>query len=199
MADGEDRAERAAARNRLLRARGRAQRRRHRRRRGHLVQNLTCADRHHGRRDGNRPDRGHANRVGVATAARELVVRVRATNRYARGLPGATPGRARGGDRGRVRSAPATRRRDSLQARRRELGRPKPRRRRRLPNCLAAARRHGRSHRVVPTGATISSVLNPTGFDTSWYVEYGATTQYGLRTAAQPAGAGTADVAVGGD
>jgi phosphodiesterase/alkaline phosphatase D-like protein len=46
------------------------------------------------------------------------------------------------------------------------------------------------------TAATIAGVVNPAGVDTSWYVDYGATTQYGLRTAAQPAGAGTADLAV---
>jgi Ca2+-binding RTX toxin-like protein len=46
------------------------------------------------------------------------------------------------------------------------------------------------------TAATIAGVVNPAGVDTSWYVDYGETTQYGLRTAAQPAGAGATDVAV---
>jgi Ca2+-binding RTX toxin-like protein len=46
------------------------------------------------------------------------------------------------------------------------------------------------------TAATIAGAVNPAGVDTSWYVDYGATTQYGLRTAPQPAGAGAVDVAV---
>jgi Ca2+-binding RTX toxin-like protein len=46
------------------------------------------------------------------------------------------------------------------------------------------------------TAATIGGTINPVGLDTSWFVEYGATTQYGFRTLPQRAGAATADVAV---
>ena len=45
---------------------------------------------------------------------------------------------------------------------------------------------------IEPTAATVAGVVSPNGVSTSWYVEYGRTTSYGLQTRAASAGSGTA-------
>jgi hypothetical protein len=49
---------------------------------------------------------------------------------------------------------------------------------------------------VGATTATVSGTVNPGGVSTTWYVEYGASTAYGLKTASSGAGSGTANVPV---
>jgi phosphodiesterase/alkaline phosphatase D-like protein len=54
----------------------------------------------------------------------------------------------------------------------------------------------GAASAIGPTSATANGTVDPNGAETTWYVEYGATTEYGLRTADKSAGAGTAATAV---
>jgi hypothetical protein len=54
----------------------------------------------------------------------------------------------------------------------------------------------GDTSQVGPTAVRVHGVVNPQGQDTTWYVEYGQTTSYGLQTPPQSAGSGTSDVAV---
>ncbi len=54
----------------------------------------------------------------------------------------------------------------------------------------------GAASGVGPTGATVGGTVNPNGQPTTWYVEYGTTTAYGSKTAAQDAGSGTTSKAV---
>ncbi len=49
---------------------------------------------------------------------------------------------------------------------------------------------------IAPTTATVSGTVNPNGTATTWYVEYGTSTNYGTKTAAVSAGSGTTGVAV---
>jgi len=49
----------------------------------------------------------------------------------------------------------------------------------------------GTASGVGPTGATVGGTVNPNGQPTTWYVEYGTSTSYGSKTAAQDAGSGT--------
>ena len=49
---------------------------------------------------------------------------------------------------------------------------------------------------IAPTTATVSGTVNPNGTATTWYVEYGTSTNYGTKTAAVSAGSGTTAVAV---
>lgn len=49
---------------------------------------------------------------------------------------------------------------------------------------------------VGPTSATLQGGVNPEGEATTWYVEYGTETEYGLTTPVQDAGAGTEPVDV---
>ncbi|HEY2654214.1 MAG TPA: fibronectin type III domain-containing protein, partial [Solirubrobacteraceae bacterium] len=54
----------------------------------------------------------------------------------------------------------------------------------------------GDTNQVSPTAVRVHGVVNPQGQDTTWYVEYGQTTNYGTQTAPQSAGSGTSNVAV---
>lgn len=54
----------------------------------------------------------------------------------------------------------------------------------------------GATAAVSPSGATVTGTVNPRGAVTSYHVEYGTTTSYGLKSADADAGAGTADVRV---
>jgi hypothetical protein len=54
----------------------------------------------------------------------------------------------------------------------------------------------GSAESVTQTTATVTGSVNPGGAATTYYVELGTTTAYGLRTADQPAGAGTDPVSV---
>jgi hypothetical protein len=49
---------------------------------------------------------------------------------------------------------------------------------------------------IGPTTATVSGSVNPNGATTTWYVEYGTSTNYGSKTSATSAGAGTSSVSV---
>ena len=49
---------------------------------------------------------------------------------------------------------------------------------------------------IAPTTATVSGTVNPNGTATTWYVEYGTSTNYGTKTAAVSAGSGTTGLAV---
>jgi hypothetical protein len=49
---------------------------------------------------------------------------------------------------------------------------------------------------VGPTTATVSGSVNPNGATTTWYVEYGTSTNYGSKTATANAGSGTSSVAI---
>jgi hypothetical protein len=49
---------------------------------------------------------------------------------------------------------------------------------------------------VGPTTATVSGSVNPNGTATTWYVEYGTSTNYGSKTSSTSAGSGTSSVAV---
>lgn len=49
---------------------------------------------------------------------------------------------------------------------------------------------------VGPTTATVSGAVNPNGTATTWYVEYGTSTNYGSKTSATSAGAGTTSSSV---
>ena len=49
---------------------------------------------------------------------------------------------------------------------------------------------------IEPTSATVAGVVSPNGVSTSWYVEYGRTTSFGLRTRSASAGSGTAGLGV---
>jgi hypothetical protein len=49
---------------------------------------------------------------------------------------------------------------------------------------------------IAATTATLSGTLNPNGAATTWYFEYGKDTNYGAKTPAANAGAGTANVGV---
>jgi hypothetical protein len=51
---------------------------------------------------------------------------------------------------------------------------------------------------VGVTSATASGTVNPNGQSTSWYFEYGTSTNYGKKTASRSAGSGTANVQVSG-
>ena len=44
---------------------------------------------------------------------------------------------------------------------------------------------------IAPTTATVSGTVNPNGTATTWYVEYGTSTNYGTKTATVSAGSGT--------
>ena len=44
---------------------------------------------------------------------------------------------------------------------------------------------------ITPTSAVVTGEVNPNGRATSWWFEYGTTTSYGIKTAAQNGGAGT--------
>ena len=54
----------------------------------------------------------------------------------------------------------------------------------------------GAASSVGPTSATVGGTLDPNGQSTTWWVEYGTSTSYGSKTAAQDAGSGTASKAV---
>jgi phosphodiesterase/alkaline phosphatase D-like protein len=54
----------------------------------------------------------------------------------------------------------------------------------------------GAASAIGPTAATANGTVDPNGAETTWYVEYGTTTTYGLRTADKSAGTGTAATAV---
>ena len=47
-----------------------------------------------------------------------------------------------------------------------------------------------------PTSATLTGTVNPNGRETTWYFEYGTNTNYGTKTPAKNAGAGTSAMAV---
>jgi phosphodiesterase/alkaline phosphatase D-like protein len=49
---------------------------------------------------------------------------------------------------------------------------------------------------VAPTTATVSGSVNPNGSATTWYVEYGTSTNYGTKTSSASAGSGTTGQAV---
>ena len=49
---------------------------------------------------------------------------------------------------------------------------------------------------IEPTSATVAGVVTPNGVSTSWYVEYGRTTSFGLHTRSASAGSGTASLGV---
>jgi Ca2+-binding RTX toxin-like protein len=49
----------------------------------------------------------------------------------------------------------------------------------------------GAATAVGPAAATVSGTVNPNGRSTSWWVEYGPTTAYGLRTSSRSVGSGT--------
>src|SRR5438128_10403848 len=49
---------------------------------------------------------------------------------------------------------------------------------------------------VGPTTATVSGSVNPNGTATTWYVEYGTSTSYGSKTAAESIGSGTSTAAI---
>jgi phosphodiesterase/alkaline phosphatase D-like protein len=52
----------------------------------------------------------------------------------------------------------------------------------------------GSPSQITSTGATISGVVNPNGFQTSYHFEYGTTTAYGHSSASFSAGAGNSNV-----
>lgn len=54
----------------------------------------------------------------------------------------------------------------------------------------------GGASSVGATSATVSGQVNPNGRATTWWVEYGTTTAYGLRSASRSAGSGTGAVSV---
>jgi len=49
---------------------------------------------------------------------------------------------------------------------------------------------------IGPTTATVLRTVNPNGTATTWHVEYGTSTTYGLQTTPASAGSGTSSVAV---
>ena len=49
----------------------------------------------------------------------------------------------------------------------------------------------GSARSVTASAATLTGTVDPNGRPTTWYVEYGTSTSYGSRTAAQSAGSGT--------
>jgi hypothetical protein len=49
---------------------------------------------------------------------------------------------------------------------------------------------------IEPTSATVAGVVSPNGVSTSWYVEYGRTTNFGLRTRSARAESGIASLGV---
>jgi hypothetical protein len=49
---------------------------------------------------------------------------------------------------------------------------------------------------VGTTTATVSGGVNPNGTATTWYVEYGTSTNYGLKTSSASAGSGTSSISV---
>jgi hypothetical protein len=49
---------------------------------------------------------------------------------------------------------------------------------------------------IEPTSATVAGLVSPNGVSTSWYVEYGRTTNFGLRTRSAGAGSGIASLGV---
>ena len=49
---------------------------------------------------------------------------------------------------------------------------------------------------IEPTSATVAGVVSPNGVSTSWYVEYGRTTSFGLHTRSASAGSGTVGLGV---
>jgi len=53
----------------------------------------------------------------------------------------------------------------------------------------------GPRHGDRPTTATVSGTVNPNGTATTWHVEYGTSTTYGLQTTPASAGSGTSSVA----
>jgi Ca2+-binding RTX toxin-like protein len=55
----------------------------------------------------------------------------------------------------------------------------------------------GAASAIGPTSATVAGTVNPNGTATNWWIEYGTTTAYGARTAAQSAGSGTGARGVG--
>jgi hypothetical protein len=59
------------------------------------------------------------------------------------------------------------------------------------PNVTTGAARD-----ISPTAATVTGSVNPKGRVTTWYFQYGKTKNYGKRTTAQDAGAGTKAVKV---
>ena len=54
----------------------------------------------------------------------------------------------------------------------------------------------GQATVVAPTSATLTGTVNPNGHSTSWYIDYGPTASYGVRTSTSSAGSGTKSVAV---
>jgi hypothetical protein len=62
------------------------------------------------------------------------------------------------------------------------------------PNPPTVANQRARS--VAVDSATLTATVDPNGTPTSYYFEYGTTTQYGTTTLAQSAGSGTSAVAV---
>lgn len=54
----------------------------------------------------------------------------------------------------------------------------------------------GAASTIGPTGASIAGTVTPGGADTTFQIEYGTTTAYGLKTTAQDIGAGTDPVPV---
>jgi len=65
-----------------------------------------------------------------------------------------------------------------------------------LALAAAPAATTGPANAVGATSATVNGSVNPGGETTTWFVEYGATTGYGARTAVRSAGNGTSPVDV---
>ncbi len=57
----------------------------------------------------------------------------------------------------------------------------------------------GSASKVTSTSATLSGSVNPNGRSTSYWFEYGTTTNYGTRTSSRNAGSGTSSVGVARD
>ncbi len=56
------------------------------------------------------------------------------------------------------------------------------------PNPVPPAATTGAASGLTLTSATVAGTVDPNGSPTTWYVEYGTTTSYGLRTATRDAG-----------
>ncbi len=57
----------------------------------------------------------------------------------------------------------------------------------------------GSATSVTSSSATLNGTVNPNGFSTTYYFDYGTTTSYGSSTASANAGSGTSDVLVSAD
>jgi phosphodiesterase/alkaline phosphatase D-like protein len=54
----------------------------------------------------------------------------------------------------------------------------------------------GNASSITATSATLNGTVNPSSRSTTWYFEYGTSTNYGTKTTTKDAGSGTSDVAV---